>query len=257
MATYLLATLAMAGLAAGARLLTARGAAAACLVGGLVLVSTGWAGGAVLLAFFIPSSLVSRVTRLPESGLDPKGNQRGALQVLANGLAPAAGTAIAVLGGHPELGWLMLIGGFAVAAADTWATALGSRSPRAPRHLLTGRVVPRGTSGGVTLLGTGGALAGAAIVGMTGMLLHPSPALPAAIIIGLAGMLLDSLLGAVAQGRFYCEHCHQASEWSRHRCGCRTRHAGGIRWLSNDAVNAAATLAGTLAGAGWWALSVH
>ncbi len=254
---YGAATLAVTGLAAGGRLLTVRGAAAAFLVGGLVLVSAGWAGGAVLLAFFVPASLVSRVTRPPEAGLDPKGEERGALQVFANGLAPASGAALATLAGLPRLGWLMLVAGFAVAAADTWATALGSWSRRAPRHVLTGLTVPRGTSGGVTPLGLAGALVGAAMVGTAGLLDASAQAMAAAIIIGLTGMLLDSLLGAVAQGRFYCEACQQSSEWPRHRCGSRTRHVGGIRWLSNDAVNAMVTLAGTLAGAAWWVLLVR
>lgn len=253
---YGVATLAITGLAAGGRLLTARGAAAAFLVGWLVLISAGWAGGAVLLAFFIPASLVSRVTRPPEAGLDPKGEERGALQVLANGFAPAIGAALATLAGLPRLGWLMLVAGFAVAAADTWATALGSRSRRAPRHVVTGVTVARGASGGVTPLGIAGALVGAAAVGVAGSLDAAAQPMAAAIIIGLAGMFLDSLLGAVAQGRFYCEACQQPSEWLRHRCGSRTRHVGGIKWLSNDAVNAMATLAGTLAGAAWWVLLV-
>ena len=34
-----------------------------------------------------------------------------------------------------------------------------------------------------------------------------------------------------------------------HRCGNITRPAGGVPWLDNDGVNAAATLAGALLGA--------
>jgi len=235
------------------RLLSASGAAAAAVVGGLVLASAGWAGGAVLLAFFVPASLVSRRTVAPDRGLDPKGEQRSALQVLANGLAPAVGSGFAALHGLPAAGWLMLVGGLAVAAADTWATAVGSWSRQPPRHVLTGRTVPRGTSGGVTLLGSVGGLAGAVVVGGAG-LLHPAARpLVAAAIIGVTGMLFDSLLGAAAQGRFHCDACQQPSEWPRHRCGAATRLVGGVKWLNNDAVNAMATLAGTLAGAAWWA----
>lgn len=237
------------------RLLTIRGTAAAIVVGALALIGTGWPGLLLLFAFFLPSSLVSRVSRPPEGGLDPKGEQRDALQVFANGLAPALGAAIAASLGRSQLAWMMLVGGLSVAAADTWGTAIGSWSRRSPRQLLTGRVVPRGTNGGVTLLGTLGAAAGALIVGLVAL---PGPSarpVLAAIIIGMAGMLLDAMLGGALQGRFHCERCGEPSEWPRHRCGTRTVQVGGIRWLTNDAVNAIATLAGALFGVAWWALS--
>lgn len=239
------------------RLLTARGTAAALVVGALTLSATGWAGVLVLFAFFLPSSLVSRLSRPPEAGLDPKGEQRDALQVFANGLAPAAGAALAAWLGPDGLAWMMLVGGLSVAAADTWATAIGSWSRQQPRHLPTGRPVPRGTNGGVTILGSVGAAAGALVIGLVALVGPGARPVLAAVIIGMAGMFLDAVLGGALQGRFHCERCGQPSEWPRHRCGTRTVQVGGIRWLTNDAVNATATLAGVLAGAAWWALPQH
>jgi uncharacterized protein (TIGR00297 family) len=237
------------------RLLTPRGTGAAVVVGALAFTAPGWPGLLLLFAFFLPSSLVSRLSRPPEAGLDPKGEQRDALQVMANGLPPSLGAALACWFGSEGLAWLVLTGGLAVAAADTWATAIGSWSRWPPRQLLTGRTVPRGTNGGVTLLGTIGAGAGALVVGLVALLRPAAQPALAAIIIGMAGMFLDAALGGALQGQFYCERCGQPSEWPRHRCGTRTVQVGGIRWLTNDAVNAMATLAGSLAGAAWWVLS--
>jgi uncharacterized protein (TIGR00297 family) len=237
------------------RLLTPRGTGAAIVVGALAFTATGWPGLLLLFAFFLPSSLVSRLSRPPEAGLDPKGEQRDALQVMANGLPPSLGAALACWFGSEGLAWLVLTGGLAVAAADTWATAIGSWSRWPPRQLLTGRTGPRGTNGGVTLLGTIGAGAGALVVGLVALLRPAAQPALAAIIIGMAGMFLDAALGGALQGQFYCERCGQPSEWPRHRCGTRTVQVGGIRWLTNDAVNAMATLAGSLAGAAWWVLS--
>ena len=238
-------------------LLTTSGTAAAIVVGALALAATGWPGLLLLFAFFLPSSLVSRASRPPEGGLDPKGEQRDALQVFANGFAPALGAAVGAWLGPDDLAWMMLLGGVAVAAADTWATAIGSWSRQPPRHVLTGRIVPRGTNGGVTILGTVGAAGGALVIGLVALLGPAARPVLAAIIIGLAGMFLDAALGGALQGQFQCERCGQPSEWPRHRCGTRTVLVGGIRWLTNDAVNAMATLAGTLAGAAWWAFSPH
>ena len=61
-------------------------------------------------------------------------------------------------------------------------------------------------------------------------------------------MLLDSALGAGVQGRFHCDRCHLPSERRVHRCGKATRPVGGLSWLSNDGVNAVASLAATAAG---------
>ena len=217
-------------------------------MGTLVLHGTGWNGGAVLAAFFISSNLVSRVG--PQRALvqlDPKSDRRDIWQVFANGGAAAAG-AVAAPG---ELGLWLVTATLAAAAADTWATSLGTRSGMAPRLLGFGRSVPPGTSGGMTLLGSAGAAIGALIVSGTGALVSGTLAIfPAGISIGFAGMVVDSVLGAVLQGRFHCQTCDEASEWRVHRCGRPTVLRGGLRWLDNDMVNFLATA--FAAGAALW-----
>jgi uncharacterized protein (TIGR00297 family) len=216
------------------------GGVAAATVGTLVLWGTGWNGGAVLAAFFISSNLVSRIgPRRVLAGVDAKNDRRDLWQVYANGAAAAAG-AVAAPG---DLGIWLVTASLAAAAADTWATAVGARSGKAPRLLGFGRPVPAGTSGGMTLIGTAGAALGALIVSGTGGFVTGRMAmLPAGTLIGLAGMAVDSILGAVLQGRFHCAACDQTSEWRVHRCGRRTVLKGGLAWLDNDVVNFLATV---------------
>ena len=171
--------------------------------------------------------------------------------MLANGGVAAAA---ALLGpAAPGLALWIVTGSLAAAAADTWATSVGTRSRATPRLILGGRPVPPGTSGGVTLAGCAGAAAGALLVGAVGALLGGGTALlPAAALIGFVGMATDSVLGAGLQGRFQCPVCRVASEWPVHRCGAVTSHQGGLAWLDNDRVNFAATLgAGLLAALAW------
>jgi uncharacterized membrane protein len=52
----------------------------------------------------------------------------------------------------------------AEAASDTWAGEIGRLSKKPPVSLKTGKAVSRGVSGGVTLLGYGGGLLGAAFI---------------------------------------------------------------------------------------------
>jgi uncharacterized protein (TIGR00297 family) len=243
-----------------ARTLTRGGAVAAWAVGTAVLLGTGWAGGTVLAAFFVSGSLVSRLERRAGGGagggpvrpdtaaaLDPKGDCRDAWQVGANGGVAAAAALVGLR--DPALGFWLATASLAAAAADTWATGTGALSPRPPRHLLTGCAVPPGTSGGITLVGTLGGVAGALLVAATGALAGGGwPLLGAAAAAGIGGMFTDSALGAGVQGRFRCPRCDAASEWTRHRCGARTIHVGGVRWLTNDGVNLLATLCGAALG---------
>ena len=220
-----------------------------------MLVGGGWAAGVVLAAFFVSSSAVGRLSS-GRSGamLDESGERRNARQVLANGGPALVG---ALLGGHdPALALWITTGSLAAAAADTWATGLGARSPSPTRRLLVGPRVAPGTSGGMTSLGTAGGFAGALLVAATGAVAARDPGLlPAATLIGFAGMVVDSVLGATVQGRFRCPGCAIASERRVHRCGALTVLAGGLPWLDNDAVNLAATAMAALLAAAWLACS--
>jgi uncharacterized protein (TIGR00297 family) len=231
--------------------LTGGGAVAASAVGTAILGGTGWPGGAALAAFFVSSSAVSRLAPSaisPEA--DAKGNQRDPWQVLANGGAAAIGALLAWR--QPAALWIVTAS-LAAAAADTWATSVGGRSRHRPRHLLTWRPVPPGTSGGITLAGSLGAAAGALLVAAAGALAGRVPSLlPAATLVGFGGMVADSALGAGLQGRFRCPRCSLGSERRVHRCGTSTERVGGWAWFNNDGVNAAATALAALAGWGAW-----
>ena len=234
-----------------ARTLTGTGAAAAWSIGFLVLYGTGWQGGAVLAAFFISSNLVSRLFRSPAPALDPKGDRRDHWQVYANGaLAGVAGGIGSVNFG---LGLWLVTCVLAAAAADTWATSIGSRSSRLARLIWSGRTVPSGTSGGMTAAGTAAASAGALFVSAIGAVVSGMPILlPAATLIGFLGMVADSSMGALLQGRFHCTACNTASEWRVHRCGRATERTSGIAWLNNDVVNFLAGGSAAAAGFGTW-----
>ncbi len=232
------------------RALTGGGAVAAAVVGILIVLGTGWVGGAVVAAFFISSTMVGRLAPA-RAGLDPKGERRDPHQVFANGGPAALGALLGLR--DPSLGLWVVTGSLAAAAADTWATSLGGLSRGVHRRLLLGPAVTPGASGGMTGLGCAGAAAGALLVAAVSAGLGGDPALlPVGTLIGFVGMLADSALGAAWQGRFHCPACGVASDWRIHRCGTRTILQGGLRWLDNDAVNLSATALGAaLAGGAW------
>ena len=171
LAVVLAAGFAAAGWRAGA--LTATGALAATLVGTGVLTSAGWPGAAVLGAFFVSSSGMSLVRPPAPAVGDAKGDRRDHWQVLANGGPAALGALLAR--DQPTLALWTTTASLAAAAADTWATSIGAWSRSMPRHLLTWRPVPPGTSGGITPYGCLGAAGGALLVAGTGALAGHDP----------------------------------------------------------------------------------
>lgn len=235
--------------ARGTRSLTGGGAIAALAVG-TICIAAGWAWGLLLIAFFVASTGLSRwrasaKARRTEAIVE-KGGERDAVQVLSNGGIFAACAAMSLIA--PWEGWVVLgAGAIAAATADTWGTEIGALSASPTRSVLTGRPVPPGTSGGVTVLGTAASVAGAAFIAMAAWLVGwPEAAVAGAVVGGIAGSTADSLAGASLQARRWCPACGAATERAVHPCGTGTRPAGGLSWLGNDAVNALAGVAGAL-----------
>ena len=189
------------------------GAAGALLVGTIVYGLGGWLWGVLLALFFISSSLLSHYKErekqaVAEEKFD-KGHRRDLGQVLANG---GAGAIVALLNGlFPSPFWLPLfLGTMATVTADTWATELGTLSRKPPRLITTGRVVPVGTSGGVSVFGTAVSFAGGLLIGLVAGLLAQNHILALTLtggVGGLAGSLGDSFLGATVQQIYYCDIC--------------------------------------------------
>jgi uncharacterized protein (TIGR00297 family) len=228
-----------------ASLLTRNGAAAACLVGLGLLGGQGWPGAAILMAFFVPTSLVSRLLPDATARFDAKEGPRDGWQVAANGGAAALA---ALMFRHQAAGLVVAAGALAAAAADTWATSWGAGSRRPPRSILTFSTVPAGSSGGVSWRGSAGGACGGAVVALVAAWCSGTAGVGLiTFLCGIGGMLLDSLLGAALQGRFVCPRCELSTERRIHRCGSRTRPVGGVAWLGNDGVNLLTTSGAALA----------
>lgn len=205
-------------------LLTPGGAAAAVIVGTVTTGFGGWGPALLLGTFFASSSALTRWRRDRKAG-DASRAARTAAQVFANGAVAAT---LAVVWGQSRsaAAAAAFTASIAASTADTWATEIGLLSTRPPRMITTGREVPPGTSGGITWLGTGAAVAGAGVIAGGAWLLGIPGWIP--WVAGVGAMLLDSVLGATLEGR--------------------------RRWITNDTVNLLATSLAAAAGGGFAAL---
>jgi uncharacterized protein (TIGR00297 family) len=245
--------------------LTGSGVLGAIITGTATFGFGGWVRGLVLIAFFVSSSALSHYKERQKGGLAEKfakGSRRDLAQTLANGgLAALLATIAGLLGNTSPvypLFALAFYGALATVNADTWATELGVLAKRPPRLITSGKIVPVGTSGGVTGTGFLAALAGATFIGLAGFVLVELASratagawlagewllIPIAAISGLAGATFDSLLGATVQAIYYCDACGEETERQVHRCGAATRQVRGWTWLDNDWVNFSASVFG-------------
>lgn len=242
--------------------LSKSGAWAAVLTGGLIFGLGGLPWAVLLLAFFISSSALSRAFKKRKASLAEKfskGSQRDWGQVLANGGLGALFAVGYSMPPHHEWLWLAFAGAMAAVNADTWSTELGVLSPLPPRLITTGQEVERGTSGGISLVGTLAALGGSVFIGVAAVIFPVShnwlPRLGSIILGGLVGSMFDSVLGATVQAIYWCPTCNKETErYPTHTCGSSTSQIRGWSWLNNDMVNFACSLMGAVVVAGLWLL---
>lgn len=215
----------------------------------------------VLVAFFGTSVLLSRYGRRRKHALVDIGKTgaRDTWQVLANG-GVATICAIGWSFDRTDTAGIWFVafaGAYAAATADTWGTEIGTLVRGQPRSIVTGEPVATGLSGGVSLAGTIAESLGAALIAFVAISVADRPdrlvdiAVPVFLGGGL-GAIVDSLLGATLQERRSCPACGRECETNPHHCGTPTRLARGLGWMTNDAVNFAATASGAAIAALAW-----
>ena len=231
------------------RSLSASGAVAAAIVG-TAAAAAGPQWVVLLVGYFVSATAISRVGRRRKlertAGMLEKEGPRDARQVMSNGLVfTLSAGALVMQQGSPELFLIICAGALAASAADTWATEVGTLWGGTPRSILTGRRLAVGASGGVTLAGFAGSLAGAATVGLFAGL--DFRYFVWIVLGGVLGAVADSVAGALIQRRLWCDACGSPTEMRIHACGAPTRRVGGLSLVENDGVNLLATVVGAAA----------
>ena len=262
--TVLIAGIICAALALGAwkgHILDSRGAITAFLIGFATFVfpADGWKWFLVLLVFLTVSSYMTHYkyqVKRKKGFAQEKGGARGWPNVAANGVV--AGILVLFTPFFLQdlyYGQLILaafLGAVAAANADTLATEIGLLNPTDPRLITDLRkVVPAGTSGGISIFGELATLFGALLIGIAagllGMAGNPGWSLSSLIgttmIAGLAGCSVDSVIGATVQGIYKCRVCNKITENRRH-CGNPSIPLRGHKVIDNNVVNLIATICG-------------
>lgn len=206
------------------------GALAGLLVG-FVLTISNLCFFACLLTFFVLASKATKYKASTKKRLEEnfkEGGQRNWVQVLCNGGIAAQFAVLYMLDSgcvekvinftswySSSLFSMAVMGSLACSCGDTFASEIGTvfTLNTQPRLITSFRKVPKGTNGGITLIGTlssgmGGALVGVAyyvtlLVLKSDYQLEKSPSqwliVPTGALAGLLGSTIDSYLGALFQ----------------------------------------------------------
>ncbi len=244
------------------RHLSASGAVAAFFTGVVIFWCAGPFGFLLLLFFYASAYVIHRyaknhtVGNLGRKGTasgfmnadesDPgtvkekKGNTRDMMQVLANAMM-AILSALYYYNTGSRAALIVFGSSLAEAASDTWAGEIGRMSIRPPFSIKTFRPVPRGMSGGVTLLGFAGGFAGSISTALLWVLFFRTefPVLSFWIISlsGFAGCVIDSYLGATFQAIYHDVEANALTEEDTDSAGNKRPLVRGLAWLDNDIVN--------------------
>ena len=218
--------------------LSLSGAIGGYLLGIIIFGAGGWNWITPLVFFFISSSILSSIKR-------KKPSRRDLVQILANGGFPTICAIEYIFWGSPYSS-IFFLGAISSATADTWGTEIGYFSKASPTLIFSKKKVSRGTSGGITILGTLSSICGGFIIGL---IAHFSFGIENIFIpltiAGLLGSLFDSILGNFIQGKFRCNKCNEIIE-ERSHCNASALLIAGSKFIDNNMVNFLNTLIGAI-----------
>jgi len=231
---------------------------------GFMLTITSYAFMMCLVVFFLTSSWATKYQSQRKRDLEEdfkEGGQRNWVQVLCNGgiaaylavivfIENGCGERVIDLEFHYRQSWLSLAILCAIACSngDTWASEFGTvLTDSQPRLITSGQKVPRGTNGGVTLVGVACSATGGLVIGLVYYIVillsvdkellrsspHQWPLIFVGLFGGLFGSLLDSLLGALLQYSGVDEKTGAIVEFPRPG----VKRICGSSWLDNHSVN--------------------
>lgn len=244
-------SLVIAGLAYLKQSLTLDGFFTATLLGTMIYVFGGIMVWSVLIAFFISSSLL---TKLHEKKDHDSSKGRNFVQVISNGLVAAVFSALYFFL-EMEIFLIAAVVSIASSNSDTWASEIGALSKGKTINILNFKLVPKGVSGAISGLGTFASLLGAFFIGVvfvsifafSSEITFPQMLQYGFIVTlcGFLGCLIDSYLGASLQAKYKGIESGKMTE-KRWLPDEKVVLASGLAFITNDAVNLLSGLAASI-----------
>jgi uncharacterized protein (TIGR00297 family) len=220
------------------KVLTPCGLALAIVLDFIVSFVFGNFGFVLLLAFLALSVVADKIKKRKKAsgGENKTDSSRSAIQVLANGLAPAF-MALAYAITLKSVFIVAYVAALAEALSDTFASGFGVFSNKT-FDLFKFNSIEKGLSGGVSIIGTLFSVLGAFIISFIAFLfgaVNVKLFLVCAVA-GFFGAVFDSFLGSLFQIKYRCKKCKKIIEKPIH-CDIQAEKHSGFYFFDNDVVN--------------------
>jgi len=200
-----------------------------------ITTCSGLGGFLILATVFVLTIVSDKIGRKKDER--KKSEQRKAIQIIAN---VGTGTLVLLLGTVFNLtaeSFFIYAAVMATSLADSMASGIGVLNRKDPVSILTFKAIPKGYSGGVSILGTIASLFGSFVIAFLYSLFSHDLVLSLYVLLsGFLGCIFDSFLGAAVQGKYICSVDKKYTEKSI----CHGKPAmltSGYRWIDNNIVN--------------------
>lgn len=245
-ATGFLLSLLIALIAFKRRSLDISGVIAAVIFATMIYVFGGIWIWSLLMIFFISSSILTKINKkIRHLPMDVEKKGRNYVQVIANaGVATIFSFLFYVFQEHIYL--VAAAAAIAASNADTWASEIGTLSKGNNYNILTFKVMEKGLSGAVTVLGFAASILGALFIGLFFVAFDAFvegfdliSTLTNGFIIsfgGFMGALIDSVFGALFQAKYKDEKTGKLFENKKFANGSFVL-VSGFALITNDVVN--------------------
>ena len=204
----------------------------------------------LMFALASASSVISKKVKEKRECKKHASHARTATQVLAVGAVAVLGLILYDITGQPIFGLLYYVC-IAEQFADSISSDIGYLTKGKTVDLIRCKPIPKGISGGVSLLGTVLALLSSLLLLLIPFFAQHVKMTPIcylfASLIAFAGTLLDSALGSLLQARYRCSVCGELVETSSH-CESAAVLVKGLRSVKNVTVNLLASIGTFLLG---------
>ena len=209
---------------------------AAASVASILLMTIGFASTESLYLIVIAFCAIVLLEKI----IGKKGKKhesRKLSQLLANG---GCGTVVAALYilTNRDIFLVAFAAAIAEALCDSAASAVGTRVRGKCIDICSFQPIESGISGGVSVAGTMGCVASAAVVAVLALAFRLADISTMLIVFfsGIAGCFFDSYLGAKWQRKYRCKVCGAITE-EKYHCEQKTEIHSGNKSIDNDAVN--------------------
>ena len=245
----------IAGIAYKKQSLNVSGFFSAILFGALIYVFGGLLLWACLIGFFISSSLLTKLHQKKDNeqiNVQKKG--RNYVQVISNALVATIFSLLYFLL-EKEIYLIAAVVSIATSNADTWASEIGILSKGKTFSILNFKLLKKGSSGAVSVLGLMASIMGAAFIAFIFTVFYSfmftfdilTILIYMFIIIfgGFLGSIVDSFLGLLIQAKYKGKKTGVLSE-VKHMPNEQTILISGLAFITNDMVNFLSGLASSI-----------